>query len=335
MKTLKHIAPLLLSILGPSTGFLAFGWDNPGHMAVAGLAYDELSGPQQGRLVALLRQHPGLSLISEGFSNGRPSGRNLMMAAATWPDLAKGSKDYQENGYETEDPPITTVSFDHLKHRGWHFIASPLWVGQGPAPGQLPPAPRVNAVGVVNVLVSQLGTSEADDAKAYDLGWLLHLVGDLDQPLHAVAGFSETYPDGQGDRGGNGVHIKGVTRSETELHAFWDDILGKTAHADRRTHHPRLDKDVATAANIITQVQSIPLGTDADNIKPEDWAKESFNLAQQDAYDLVLEPVPTDRGAKLEATLDTNYGDTATRDAQQRIRAAGHRLALLLKRTLQ
>lgn len=331
MKTLKQISTILLCVFGSSAAYSAFGWDNPGHMAVAGLAFDELASTQQARLAALLRNHPGLSLISAGFPNGDPTDRELVMAAATWPDLAKRSGDYKDNGYEANDPPVTTVKFDHLMHKGWHFIDTPLWVGDGPAP-TLPAVPQVNAVGVVNVLRTQLGANESDDAKAYDVAWLLHLVGDLHQPLHAVTGVSSALP--KGDTGGNSVRLAGVTRGETELHAFWDDILGKTAPADKHTFHLRLDKDVATANEIIVAVQSLPLCADADNCDPAAWASESFKMAQQDVYALDFQTISTDRGDQLRVTLDDSYSQTATRDAKIRIRAAGHRLALLLKQIL-
>src|SRR4029077_15874426 len=149
----------------PSTTFLflcvfcvvpvAYAWDSVGHMVVAGLAYDELTTEQQDRLVAILKNHPKLNFITEGFPDPNIDGRDLFMAAATWPDLARshvskpGSTspgDIKNNGYEEKDPAIKQVKMDGLLHRGWHFIDNPLWVGQGTPPPQLPKAPAVNAV---------------------------------------------------------------------------------------------------------------------------------------------------------------------------------------------
>lgn len=305
-------------------------WDNPGHMAVAGLAYDELSPAQRTRLVAILKQHPGMDLITEGFPNEKPSDRAFVMAAATWPDLAKRSANYVDNGYEENDPAVTSVVFDHKMHKGYHFIDTPLWLGAGAQP-QLPAIPQVNGVGVVNVLNLQLQSGETDAAKAYDLGWLLHLVGDLHQPLHAVTGVTATYP--KGDVGGNDVKVQGV-KGETELHAVWDDILGKTTPSDKKTHLPRLDKDVAVANQIITSIQGGTLGTNADNLDPATWTAESFNMAKKDVYNLHLEITPGDKGDELTAQIDDAYIQTATIDAKQRIHEAGHRLALLLKKVL-
>jgi len=327
----KPISALVLCFIAQLS--TSFGWDNPGHMAVAGLAYDELSPDQQQRLVALLNQHPDSNPVIEGFPAGRPDDQSFVMAFATWPDLIKrGHPAYKDTGYEKNEPAVQAVTFDHLMHKGWHFIDTPLWVGHGAAPQQLPPAPQVNAVGVVKVLVTQLTSGEPDAAKAYDLGWLLHLVGDLHQPLHAVTGVSEAYPDG--DVGGNDVVLAGETHSEPELHAYWDDVLAKSARADKQTHHPRLDRDVQAASHIVSALGALPFGDDAGNLDPKAWAAESYKMAAQDVYNITLEDISSDRG-NLQATLSDDYFQTATTDAKQRIRLAGHRLALLLKSILQ
>lgn len=333
MKKSNCFRTFLVSILFAGLTLAARAWDNPGHMAVAGLAYDELTTNQQARLVALLQKHPALNLITRGFPNGTPDDRNLVMAAATWPDLAKSATNFTDNGYEADAPAVTQVTFDHLMHKGYHFIDQPIWVGTGPAPATLPAIPKVNAVGVINVLVTQLQSNESDAAKAYDLGWLLHLVGDLHQPLHAVTAVSEMYTNG--DEGGNFVTITGDTQGEKELHAYWDDVLGKTTPSNKRTHAPRLDKDIATADTIITEVQPLPLPVNAENVDPAAWASESQALAKVDAYNITLQPATAGSGNRLEAALDDTYNQTAVQVAQKQIRLAGHRLALLLQQALQ
>jgi hypothetical protein len=349
MKTLRPTTSVFLCVL--CVPLIAYAWDNVGHMAVAGLAYDELSPEQQARLVAILQNHPKLNFITEGFPDPNIDGRDLVMAAATWPDLARShvskagtpSPDsITDNGYEEKDPAIKQVKFDDgLLHRGWHFIDNALWIGHGTPPPQLPTAPEVNAVGVVKVLITQLKSNEADKEKAYDLGWLLHLVGDLHQPMHAVNGISETLPEG--DRGGNLVEIKGATDGASELHAFWDEVLGKTAPAEKTPpHHPHLEKDVATADEVIAEVQKVRLNKTKDNnVDPSAWATESLHLAKRDSYDLNFVPITVERPGnseptqKLEATLDAEYGVSAKRVARRQIRRAGHRLALILKDLLQ
>jgi hypothetical protein len=62
-----------------------------------------------------------------------------------------------------------------------------------------------------------------DEEKAIYLTWLLHLVGDIHQPLHCTAVFSEQFPNG--DKGGNDAFIR-IRSSPVKLHAFWDGLLG-------------------------------------------------------------------------------------------------------------
>ena len=50
--------------------------------------------------------------------------------------------------------------------------------------------------------------------------YLIHLAGDIHQPLHSVALFNATYP--HGDMGGNRELIVLLNGTERKLHQFWD-----------------------------------------------------------------------------------------------------------------
>lgn len=50
--------------------------------------------------------------------------------------------------------------------------------------------------------------------------YLIHLVGDIHQPLHSVALFNHTYP--KGDAGGNLLKIKTLNGTLQNFHSFWD-----------------------------------------------------------------------------------------------------------------
>ncbi len=65
MKTPQQTALVFLCIFSVSS--IGYAWDTVAHMAVAGLAYDELTPEQQARLVAILKNHPKLNFITEGF----------------------------------------------------------------------------------------------------------------------------------------------------------------------------------------------------------------------------------------------------------------------------
>ena len=50
--------------------------------------------------------------------------------------------------------------------------------------------------------------------------YLVHVAGDIHQPLHSVALYNKTYPDG--DRGGNSLTMYYQNGTKTNLHSFWD-----------------------------------------------------------------------------------------------------------------
>lgn len=58
---------------------------------------------------------------------------------------------------------------------------------------------------MTQVMIETLGSLASDDVRSYDLVWLLHLVGDLHQPLHATSRFSNGLDDA---RGGNDEKVQ-------------------------------------------------------------------------------------------------------------------------------
>jgi len=104
-----------------------------------------------------------------------------------------------------------------------------------------------NAQTQIALFRKTLASSNASDAlKSYDLVWLLHLVGDVHQPLHTTSRFTHWQPDG--DAGGNRVALC-QRPCRNELHAFWDDVPGTEKNpmvAIRRAAHlPTTDARVA------------------------------------------------------------------------------------------
>jgi len=56
--------------------------------------------------------------------------------------------------------------------------------------------------------------------KALFARYLVHIVGDIHQPLHSVSLFNSTFPSG--DRGGNSLKITLLNTTVQNLHSFWD-----------------------------------------------------------------------------------------------------------------
>jgi hypothetical protein len=143
------------------------------------------------------------------------------------------------------------------------------------------------------------------------------------------------YFSGKGDEGGNLVPIslpsdmkkrfEGMqsTSAPRELHAFWDDLPGEGPPASA----------LSSAKGFATALSNAPATKIADT-DPSDWAKESFALAEMDAYvsPIGKGPQPSSGSAYL---ITQPYYDRAMRDAQDRIALAGARLAKLLNENLK
>jgi hypothetical protein len=241
--------------------------------------------------------------------------KNLMifMIAATWADQIKRDSTYIKDGSQegnrpdgSPDPGKNTGYDDLLMHKYWHFIDTP-FTTDGTA---LPAIATPNAQERIALFRTVLGSTSADRLKSYDMTWLLHLVGDVHQPLHASTRVSSIDPEG--DAGGNLVKLD---CSKCELHFFWDDLLGKQNNL----------KTVMKAARKLPKAQPAL----AANSDEKDWMAESFIAAQQAVY---APPIGAGNGP---FTLTMEYKKNAGKLAKLRVALAGARLANLLNTELK
>jgi hypothetical protein len=120
------------------------------------------------------------------------------------------------------------------------------------------------------IMALPASSGASDDVRSYDLVWILHLVGDAHQPLHAVARFTTPIPNG--DAGGNAESVIPATGETIALHAYWDRIFGGysspygAVFADDGIANIAVNKAAAQISD------------------PEAWIKESAEFAKQFAY---------------------------------------------------
>jgi len=169
-------------------------------------------------------------------------------------------------------------------------------------------------------LIGVLGDARAPPRERDEaLKWVVHLVGDIHQPLHAAD---------NGDHGGNlvPVALEGVhTRGSENLHRAWDnDLVQLVLHA-RNRQQPPPDID-ALAAEASSLAQQVGQGS------PESWSRESNNLARNVAYHYPGFACNS-RPAGV-VVLDAAYLDDAELVVRERLLLAGARLAALLNRAL-
>jgi hypothetical protein len=153
-----------------------------------------------------------------------------------------------------------------------------------------------------------------DDLKAYDLSWVLHLVGDLHQPLHCSTRVRKGQPDG--DHGGNSTTVKRTSSGKAgALHAYWDDLLGTGE----------------SVTKVIQSAKKLPAADalQALDLNVSDWVGEGVQLSKTKVY---ISPIGKGGGPfKLNAT----YKKNAKKLAQKQVSLAGERLANLLNANLR
>jgi hypothetical protein len=297
---LRTASALALLALSTST---ARGWWDMGHMTVAAVAYERLTPSARARAAALLRLNPNFDKWVHGVP-AEEQDRAAFVHAATWADDIKRSSNYQRGSIALDGADATAnVGYsDHLVHDYWHYVDLPF--SSDGTPGESPQAP--NALTQIEAFRQALASNSAsDDVKSYDLVWLLHLVGDVHQPLHATSRFSRGLP--KGDQGGNKETVCLAFTCGAKLHAYWDGLLG--------------DRGGPSDAEALAATLPSPDTAAATVDDPTTWVRESEKLAEQFVYS-----GPVGDGAGPFALTDA-YQANAKWIAEQQVSLAGARLA--------
>ncbi|HWA83366.1 MAG TPA: S1/P1 nuclease [Fimbriimonadaceae bacterium] len=267
-------------------------WDDTGHMVIAAIAEDRLSQHAYDECTKLLAV--GGTDKTKGF-----------VAAACWADDTKN---------KTTGP--------------WHYIDIPFRTDGKPT--QTKPAEE-NVVWAINHfsdILKDKTKPEADRADA--LRYLIHFVGDVHQPLHAVTMESDEHPNG--DRGGNDFPIKtddlftSMQNPPTNLHSLWDMGAGLfVPHFVSRPLNPEsLAKIHILGQDLVAKFPTTVFkGEMLNDLNPKDWADESNATAQNIVYKV-----------RTGGEIDLLYVTTAKTIAGGRAALAGYRLAALLNKLL-
>lgn len=306
---------LALSLSAP-----ALAWHAAGHKATAAIAFAEMSSARQHEVVAILRAHPRFeadfaSLMPAGIAHGSDveQGKWLFEHASIWPDLIQTLGDDVKTKF----------------HRGrWHYINLPVWLtdedrqalegrlGQNLVMTYQPPL-RKN-LNVVQALRGNLQVwhdpQASASAKAVALCWIIHLTGDMHQPLHTVALFSRRFFP-KGDRGGNGIEVQWGDETRN-LHAVWDGL-------------PTDMHDLKPSARTIRSVKEDVVNDAAI----DDWVYVHASLARKFVYTDEIKQQLLARIARNESPtieLSHEYLVAARSIARRQVNLAGHRIAALL-----
>lgn len=285
----------------------AYAWNRAGHMTCAALVYLELqqSNPDQlAKWITLLKSHPHYESRwrrqTETRSNRTEQELYLWMLAARWPDDIRNDAEF---------------------HRGsWHYINYPLKPsGQPSSVRTRPPASENIVQAFEDNLAILRGRSDAGK-RAVALCWVLHLVGDVHQPLHTTALFTTQFRDG--DRGGTRFHIRpdADKNATISLHKFWDDLILGSQNF----------QSVRNRATEFRQTHARRHFPQLSETRFEIWARqESFSLAREFVYRDGRLRGSTNRSRGI--LLPADYAAQTQPVAEKQLTLAGYRLADLLK----
>jgi len=304
------IGLLLGALVAAAAPVPAGAWTRPAHMVTAAIAYDEIERTRPALLEALgglLEAHPdrGPFQVAIDRSTGAERRRRMFLECARWPDDAR------------------LTAYDHPS---WHSALSPVVAADADAATRTRATrhggPSGEALEAFALNYRVLSDSRAPAAeRAVALCWVLHLVGDIHQPLHTAELFSSAYPDGDG--GGARQYVKDpVTGEPIALHWLWDDSIhrsGLAAEADAR------GREIAAR---LPRASLRELGAPPGPQQFAAWAREeSYPLAVAAAFGA---GAPTSPSPQAAPPVPGPYWDEVRRISERRVALAGYRMAELV-----
>jgi hypothetical protein len=244
---------------------VAFCWGLTGHRVVAEIAQQHLSKKAKAELRKLI-------------------GKETLAWWANWPDFIKSDS-----------------TWNHASP--WHYVDLPGHMTKDDFITELKKLPGKNLYTQIQAMQAQLkDKSLPAEQRRTALKFLIHLVGDLHQPLHV--GRDE-------DQGGNKI-VAYWFGEKTNLHAVWDSKFIESQEYSYTEYAKLLD---IASDNQVKAWQSSSL---------EDWFYESHVMA-----DSIYDASPTE--SKLSYKYNYQFQDVLN----QQLLKGGLRLAALLNQTFE
>ena len=263
--------PVLALILSLFSS-MALAWNGTGHRLIAQIAYDYLNPQAKSMCSDYLRLDSNSSLESK------------FVATSTWLDSVRKATRYHLDPLHYIDIPFSTDGTE------------------------LPKIKAMNALTAIQRAVKVLSSTQevSPFIKDFHLRVLLHVVGDIHQPLHTVTKVSHDLP--QGDQGGN-LFILAANPVGGNLHQYWDNGGGALL----------LTKSSGIQAMAKELEAKWPCDINARLGKPKQWIKQSNRIAKRTVYKLHPHTSP-----------NRVYQLKAQKIAKRQIALGGCRLAKML-----
>jgi hypothetical protein len=290
MNGTSQIFVALLALWMPVQNALA--WGEEGHRMVGNIASRYLNPKARAQVLVLLKD--------DRLADGQPSGRRTLGEIASWAD------EIREN-----DPkrPGHNLHFDNIPICGEGDYSKYCKNGQC-ASAQL------------DRQLDLLRDAESNSSRRNRaLKWVVHLIGDIHQPLHAA---------NRDDQGGNTIRVSYFGETDNppygpmKLHAIWDVHILQRLTRDHQNENAIVSAPISEQDRRQWEKGSIP-----------DWVAESHEIARNFVYPAL--PVVVSCPKKISGIvikIDQEYYSKAAPIIEIQLRKAGIRLAWILNETL-
>ena len=264
---------MLGAIVASAAATTASAWDHPSHMITAAIAFEEIERmrPELTEQIGLiLMKHPDPSpfrVAATDADTGKERARRMFIEGARWPDDAKGTNNDRLTWHTARFPIVAEDASQETKD----LVAS-----RGGRPVG-------DAIAALGLQVSVMANPEAGaDERALALSWLLHILGDIHQPLHVTDYYSADYPTGNG-AGALSYVWDPMQDSAMPLHVLWDsNSLRSTAIEDVDRYAAEFVEKYPRSSFPQLTIYNGPADFEA-------WAREAHQIAVDFIYSSDLE----------------------------------------------
>lgn len=257
---MKKVTVFILAALLAYLPYRASAWGMLGHRIVGEIADSYLTPKARAAIKEIL-------------------GNESLAIASNWPDFVKS-----DTAFKSYDP--------------WHYCNFEDGISKDSMERYLKTDTAVDAYAKLTFIIKELKSNKlTKEKKVFYLRYLIHIVGDIHQPLHLGRAT---------DLGANKIKVKWFSE-ETNLHSVWDDKLISMQNLSYTEY-----------------VKAINFATPAERAKWQkqpiaDWFFESYTLSRK----IYNSPLPDTR-----TTYRYNFDHIATANSQ--LLKGGVRLAGLL-----
>lgn len=318
MKRIFFALAVLMGVIFP-----AKAWNNVGHRTIAELAWRKLNKDDKRAISELVKQHPHYKqYLAADVPRGVDTKEWAFLTAAIWPDWVRPAKHGQPF------KPKSVTKYDLYPHAVGYPFMFPAETNHALIEKFYIAKPDAEMALSNSIMTLKDKNASAHD-RAVSLCWVLHLMGDLHQPLHTANLVTKEKPNGD-ELGGHHIVLQPRGR-QINLHSFWDQLPGTDPSYKAIT---KLTDDLIGDSELQTSVAK----EYAENKTIASWVQEGYRAAVNFAYaeDHVKFVHLEDLGSKkLSASaiplLKPDYISGSQKIARRRLVLAGQRLVDVLK----